>query len=332
MRAVVCERYGPPEVLRLVDRDKPVPEADDVLVKIHATTVHVGDTKIRALRPGMGRGLDPLMKGFMRIVVGLRGPRRRVLGMELSGEVEAVGPRATGFEKGDEVFCGTGMRFGAYAEYICLPCDWALVKKPITMSHDEAATVPNGATTALMISRRAAIQPGQKVLVYGASGSVGTFAVQLAKGLFGAHVTGVCSGRNLELVSSLGADDVIDYTSSDFAKNGVKYDVIFDAVGKLSRSKAKRSLSEGGKYWSVLTDSGTSMKLQVADLELLRDQIDAGKLRTVIDRTYRLEEIVEAHRYVDTGRKRGNVVVRVVDEDSSGRESSPGLSLTARNG
>lgn len=312
MRAVVCEKYGPPEVLRLVEIAKPIPKDDEILVKIHATTVHVGDTKIRALRPGMGRGLDLLMKGFMRIGVGLRGPRRKVLGMELSGVIEEVGSRARGFEKGDEVFCGTGMRFGAYAEYICLPCDWALVKKPRTMTHEQAATVPNGATTALMILRKATIHRGQKVLVYGASGSVGTFAVQLAKRFFGAHVTGVCSGRNLELVKSLGADEVIDYTSSDFTASGIKYDVVFDAVGKLSRSKAKRALTEAGTYWSVLTDSGTSMKLPVADLELLKDQIDGGKLETVIDRVYELEEIVEAHRYVDTGRKRGNVVVRVV--------------------
>lgn len=311
MRAVVCDRYGPPEVLRVVELEKPIPKDDEVLVKIHATTVHIGDTKIRALRPGMGPALDPLVKLFMYVVVGLHGPRRKILGMELSGVVEATGRRVTSFHPGDEVFCGNGMLFGAYAEYICLPQDWALVKKPVTMSHEEAATVPNGATTALNILRKGRVARGKKLLVYGASGSVGTFAVQLAK-LFGAHVTGVCSGRNLELVRSLGADEVIDYTASDFTERGLRYDVVFDAVGKLPRNKAKRCLAEGGRYLSVLTDSGTSMKLPVVDLEFLRDQIDAGKLKTVIDRVYRLEEIVEAHRYVDTGRKKGNVVVKVV--------------------
>ena len=311
MRAVVCDKYGPPEVLRLVEMEKPVPKDDEVLIKVHATSVHVGDTKIRALRPGMGPAFDVLMKGFMHVVVGFSGPRRKILGMELSGTIEDVGPSVAGFKKGDEVFCGTGMLFGAYAEYICLPGDWALVKKPTTLSHEEAATVPNGATTALLILRKAHIERGQKVLIYGASGSVGTFAVQLAKALFGAHVTGVCSAANLDLVRSLGADEVIDYTTTDFADGGVKYDVVFDAVGKLTREHAKRALTETGRYLSVLTDSGTSMKLEVDHLVVIRDLIDAGKLKPVIDRTYPLEEIVEAHRYVDTGRKRGNVVVRV---------------------
>jgi len=316
MKAVVCDKYGPPEVLRLVEVDKPVPKDDEVLIKVYATTVHVGDTKIRALRPGMGPALDPLIKAFMRVAVGFTGPRRRILGMELSGEIEETGRSVTSLEKGDRVFCGTGLLLGAYAEYICLPHDWALVKKPVTMSHDEAATVPNGATTALMILRKAAIESGQKVLIYGASGSVGTFAVQLARNL-GAEVSGVCSGSNLELVRSLGAAKVIDYTVSDFTGNGERYDVIFDAVGKFSRSKAKGSLTKAGKYLNVLTDSGTSMKLHAPDLEFLKGEIEAGKLKTVIDRKYRLEDIVEAHRYVDTGRKKGNVVVSVAEESGT---------------
>jgi len=310
MKAVICAKYGPPEVLHLEEVPKPVPGDNEVLIKIHATTVHVGDTKIRALRPGIGPVIDLLVKAFMRIVVGFNGPRRKILGMELSGEIEETGKNVTRFNKGDQVFCGTEMLFGAYAEYVCLPQDMALVKKPANMSHEEAAAVANGATTALLILRKAGIQGGWKVLVYGASGSVGTFAVQLARN-FGAEVTGVCSGANLEMVRALGAGKAIDYTASDFTRNGELYDVIFDAVGKLSRSMVKGSLNRTGKYLNVFSDSGTSMKLHTADLEFLKELIEAGKLKTVIDRVYRLEEIVEAHRYVDRGHKKGNVVVRV---------------------
>lgn len=312
MKAVVCDKYGPPDVLRLADVDKPVPKDDEVLIKVHATTVHIGDTKIRALRPGMGTLLDPLIKAFMRMTLGFTHPKR--LGMELSGVVEETGRDVTAFKKGDEIFCSTGMHFGAYAEYACLPEDTPLLKKPAKMTHEEAATVPNGATTALVILRKAHIERGQKVLIYGASGSVGTFAVQIAKHL-GGKVTGVCSGPNLDLVRSLGAEEVIDYTVSDFTHGGETYDVVFDAVGKLSRSKVKGALKETGKYLNVLRDAGTSMKVDAADLLWVRDRIEAGELRTVIDRTYRLEDIVEAHRYVDTGRKRGNVVVTVAAAD-----------------
>jgi len=245
--------------------------------------------------------------------VGFTGPRRKILGMELSGEIVETGKAVTSYSKGDQVFCGTEMLFGAYAEYICLPQSMALVKKPANMSHEEAATVPNGGITALRMLRKARVGKGQKVLIYGASGSVGTFAVQLARN-FGAEVTGVCSAANLDLVRSLGADKVIDYTASDFTSNGERYDVIFDAVGKLSRSRVKKSLTETGKHFNVLTDSGTSMKLYTADLAFLKEQIEAGRLRTVIDRTYRLEEIVEAHRYVDQGHKKGNVAVTVWSE------------------
>ena len=308
MKAVICTKYGPPEVLRLVDIERPTPKDNEVLIRIRATTVHIGDTKIRALRPGMGPWLDPLVKSFMRIVVGLRGPRRKILGMELSGEIVETGANVTSFRKGDEIFCGTEMLFGAYAEFICLPQSMALVKKPANMSHGEAATVPNGGTTALLMLRKARVQSGQKVLIYGASGSVGTFAVQLARNL-GAEVTGVCSATNLEMVHSLGVEKVIDYTATDFTQTGERYDMIFDAVGKLSRSKVRKSLTETGRYFNVLTDSGTSMKLHARDLIFLKEEIEAGRLRTVIDRTYRLEEIVEAHRYVDRGHKKGNVVV-----------------------
>lgn len=310
MKAVICTKYGPPEVLRLAEFEKPVPQHNEVLIKIHATTVHIGDTKIRGFRPGMG-ALDFLVKPFMRIAVGFTGPRRKILGMELSGEIEAVGKDVTRFSKGDLVFGPTEMRFGAHAEYICLPEDWALAIKPSNMTHEEAAAVPNGAVTALKILRKVNVQPGQKVLVYGASGSVGTFAVQLAR-IMGAEVTGVCSAANLEMVRSLGADDVIDYTTTDFTRNGERYDVILDAVGKLSRSQVKGSLTTSGRYLNVLTDSGTSMKMYADDLITLKEYIEAGKLRTVIDRRYSLEQIVEAHRYVDQGRKKGNVVVTVL--------------------
>lgn len=310
MKAVICDRYGPPEVLRLEEVAKPVPKDNEVLIKIRATTVHIGDSKIRRRSPGMGFPLDPLVKVIMLLVVGFRGPRRKILGMEFSGVIEETGRSVTRFNKGDEVFAGTEMLFGAYAEYICLPEDWALVKKPVNMTHEEAAAVPNGGVTALLMLRKAGLKSGQKILIYGASGSVGTFAVQLAKNL-GAEVTGVCSGANLELVRSLGADKVIDYTAADFTASGETYDVIFDAVGKLSRSRVKGALKSAGRYYSVLTDSGTSMKLYSADLEFLKDQVDAGKLRTVIDRKYTLAEMVEAHRYVDLGHKKGNVVVTV---------------------
>ena len=310
MKAVVCDRYGPPEVLRLEEVAKPVPKQNEVLIKIHATTVHRGDSKIRRLSPGMGFPLDPLVKVIMLLVVGFRGPRRKILGMEFSGVIEETGRSVTRFNKGDEVFAGTEMLFGAYAEYICLPEDWALVKKPANMTHEEAAALPNGGLTALLMLRKAGLKSGQKILIYGASGSVGTFAVQLAKNL-GAEVTGVCSGANLELVRSLGADKVIDYTAADFTASGEICDVIFDAVGKLSRSRVKGALKSAGGYYNVLTDSGTSMKLHATDLEFLKDQVEAGKLRTVIDRKYTLAEMVEAHRYVDLGHKKGNVVVTV---------------------
>ena len=247
--------------------------------------------------------------------------------MELSGEIDEVGSAVTAFEKGDEVFCSTGMHLGAYAEYVCLPEDNPLVRKPVNMTHEEAATVPNGATTALVILRKAQVEPGQKVLIYGASGSVGTFAVQMARNL-GARVTGVCSGKNLELVRSLGAEKVIDYTVSDFTENGETYDVIFDAVGMLSKSHVKGSLTETGRYLNVLSDAGVSMKVDADDLQYVKDQIEAGKLRTVIDRTYALDEIVEAHRYVDTGHKRGNVVITVAAPSAS-RSTSASLSPPA---
>jgi NADPH:quinone reductase-like Zn-dependent oxidoreductase len=308
MRAIVCTKYGPPEVLQLREVPRPEPRQNEVRIKIHATTVHIGDSKIRSFKPGMGPVKDLFIKPIMRIVFGFTRPRKSILGMELAGEIEAIGKNVTLFKKGDRVFAATEMRFGAYAEYICLPQEGILSIMPLNMTYEEAAPVPNGGITALDILRKAKVQRGQKVLIYGASGSVGTYAVQLAKN-FGAEVTGVCSAANLEMVKALGADAVIDYTASDFTRNGETYDVIFDAVGKLSHSQVKQSLKKTARYFNVLTD--TTLKLNVADLVYLKELIEAGKLRSIIDRRYRLEEMVEAHRYVEKGHKKGNVVIKL---------------------
>lgn len=309
MKAVICTKYGPPEVLQIKEVEKPFPKPNEVLIKILATTVHIGDTKIRRFEPGLGPVKDFFFKPLMRLIVGFTGPRKKILGMELSGEIEAIGKDVTLFKVGDPVFASTEFRFGTYAQYCCIPENGILAIKPTNMTHEEAAPVSNGGITALIHLRKANIQKGQKVLLYGASGSVGTYAIQIAK-YFGAEVTAVCSTSNMELVKSLGADKVIDYTQQDFTTNGETYDVIYDAVGKIESSKRKKSLSKSGHYLNVLTMSG-NIKLQVKDLISLKELCEAGKLKTVIDRRYPMEEIVEAHRYVDKGHKKGNVVITI---------------------
>jgi len=305
MKAILCSGYGPPEVLQFKEVEKPFPKDNEVLIKVIATTVHIGDTKVRRLEPGLGPVRDFFFKPMMRIMLGFTGPRKKILGMELAGEIEAVGKDVTLFKTGDPVFASTEFEFGAYAEYRCMPENGIITLKPANMSFEEAAPLSNGALTALYYLRKANIQKGQKVLIYGASGSVGTYAIQLAR-YFGAVVTGVCSTGNLEMVKSLGADELIDYTQEDFTGRNDIYDVIFDAVGKIAPSKRKKSLTKSGTYLNVLSGN---LKLKVEDLIFLKELCEAGKLRSVIDKRYRMAQIVEAHRYVDKGHKRGNVVV-----------------------
>ena len=330
MKAIVYTEYGPPDVLQLKDVEKPTPKDNEVLIRVYAATVTAGDVNVRGFTfvpPGFG----PLP----RLMFGLRKPKRTILGTELAGEIEAVGKDVKLFKKGDQVF-GIGSEiFGAYAEYTCRPETGALALKPANMTYDEAAVVPFGAGTALYFLRdMAKIQRGQKVLINGASGGVGTYAVQIAR-YYGAEVTGVCSIANVELVKSLGADKVIDYTQEDFTQSGETYDIIVDTVvGKTSFSRCKDSLKQNGLYlavagglqeaaqmlWTsiiggkkVICGSPTERK---EDLIFIKGLVEAGKIKAVIDRRYPLDQTAEAHRYVDQGHKKGNVVITVGDHQS----------------
>jgi NADPH:quinone reductase-like Zn-dependent oxidoreductase len=322
MKAIVYTEYGPAEVLQLKEVEKPAPKDNELLVEVYATTVTAGDVKIRSFK-----NIPTMFWPMYRIYLGLRKPKRTILGMELAGEIESVGADVQLFRKGDEVFGNSPeTSFGAYAEYIVLPEEGVVTEKPANMSYEEAAGVPYMGLSALFYLRIANIQSGDKVLINGASGSVGTYAVQLAK-QFGAEVTGVCSAANGDMVKSLGADKVIDYTQEDFTKSGQTYDIILDAVGKSSFSGCKGSLKQQGVYVSTLptlrlflqmlwTSRSSGKKAIYADaisskedLIFLKELIEAGKMKAVIDRCYPFEQMAEAHRYVDKGHKKGNVVI-----------------------
>jgi len=327
MKAIVWTKYGPPDVLQLKEVEKPIPKDDELLVKIHATTVTSGDCEQRSLK------LPILYRLLMRTYIGLRKPKRiTILGMELAGEIEAIGKEVISFKEGDQIFANTGFAgMGAYAEYICLPEEHEeglVAIKPINMTYEEAAPVPVGGVEALLFIRKGNIQSGHKVLINGAGGTIGTFAIQLAK-YFGAEVTGVCSTNKLNKLRSIGADQVIDYTQEDFTKNGETYDYILDVVSKSSFSDSLRSLTQNGCYlianpgflkrirgrWTSMRSSkkvifgATHPKTE--GLRFLKELIEAEKIKSIIDRHYPLEQTAEAHKYVESGQKMGHVVITV---------------------
>jgi len=297
MKAIVYKKYGSPDVLELTDIPKPSPKKNEVLIKVHATTVTAGDWRLRKADPFLARIFNGLFK-----------PKRvQILGFELAGIVEEVGEKVTAFKKGDSVFASCGLRFGAYAEYTCLPENELIALKPSNVSFEEAAAIPIGGLTALRLLKQAGIKPGDHVLIYGASGSVGTFAVQIARA-YGAEVTAVCGTSNVDMVYQLGAQQVIGYQKEDFTAIERRFNIIVDAVGKTSKSASRHLLKPGGKYMSVV---GTP-KSAPDDMIVLKDLLESGKLVPVIDRKYILEQIREAHTYVESFRKKGNVVINVI--------------------
>lgn len=305
MKAVICTRYGPPEVLRLAEVERPTPRRNQIRIRIFATAVTVSDCVVRGLK------VPRRYRILFRLMAGVKAPRRSILGMVLAGDVESVGRNVTSFKEGDQVFGMSRWVVGAYAEEVCWPANSLLAPRPTNLSYEEAAALPYGGLLAMHCLRKAKIQPGQRVLVYGASGAIGTAAVQLARHL-GAGVTGVCGATNLKLVESLGAEAVLDYTREDFTSRGERYDLIFDAVGKRKSAAAMRdagrALTTGGACISIDDDFPRPTR---QDLDLLKRLAESGALKPVIDRRYRLEEIVEAHRYVELGHKKGNVIVTV---------------------
>ncbi len=322
MKAILWTKYGPPELLKVGEVRKPTPNDDELLIRVKASTVTPGDCEIRRF------DIHVLFWLPLRIYMGLRRPKRPILGMELSGEVEAVGKNVSGFKKGDQIISDTGIRFGAYAEYACVKSSFAMTTKPKNVTHEEAATIPTAGLNALHYIRKAELKPGQKLLIKGAAGCFGTYAVQIAK-LQGAEVTGVDSAKKLGILHSLGIDHVMDYEKEDFTKNGVKYDVIFDVLGNSSVAKGMKSLKPGGRYvlatpwvsrvlqglWTSMTSSKEFVfslaKYKSEDLEYLKELIESEKLKPVVDRKYTLEQVAEAHRYVEQGFKTGHVAITV---------------------
>lgn len=325
MKAITCTRYGPPHVLKIVSIDNPVPGDNEVMIRIYATTVTVADCRVR------GFNVPPSFWLPARIALGLSRPRQPILGGELSGVIESVGKNVRKFKPGDKVFAFLGHKFGAYAEYVCVDENGCIVAKPEQLSFEESAALPVGGITALSFLRKGKVAPGEKVLIYGASGSVGTYAVQLAQ-YFGAEVTAVCSTGNMDLVKKLGADKVMDYTKTDLEELNEKFDVVFDTVGKASVSKVIKVIKPEGRYLHAVTDPSTEIKIRlklifskvkliggtfkatIEQLNFIRQLADDGMVKPVIDRQYDLNDIVLAHEYVDKGHKKGNVTIRIADE------------------
>jgi len=330
MKAIVFTKYGPPDVLQLKDIEKPVPKNNEILIKIQATPVNYGDLTARNFGNLSTREFNmPLLFWFpARIAFGFSKPKRGILGSELSGEIEAVGKNVTRLKEGDQVFAYLGMKMGAIAEYLCMPGDGMVAIKPVNMINEEAAAVPYGGIMALSILKKVNIQNGQKVLINGASGGIGSLAIQLAK-YFGAEVTGVCSTPRVEYVKSLGADKVIDYTQEDFTQNGETYDLIFDILGRSSFSRCKSSLSQNGRYllasfkmkqlfqmlWTTIKGGKKVICAMASEkseyLVFIKELVESGKIKTIIDRTYPLEQTAEAHKYVEGGHKKGHVVITI---------------------